>query len=187
MRETSPGDPIRVRAERSEDQGFIFALHAVAFSGVGEARLVDRLRRETSPFVSLVATERVSARGGEASERVLGHISFSPVRVDSPAGTWDATGLAPLAVAPGWQRHGVGGRLVRAGLDACRAIGRDVVFVLGHATYYPRFGFVRADAHGCKYEGGEAFSRSFFVAESTPGALAGRRGIVHFAPAFRDL
>ncbi|PSJ27099.1 hypothetical protein B7P34_19370 [Streptosporangium nondiastaticum] len=33
-------------------------------------------------------------------------------------------------------------------LDTARALGEHTVIVLGHPTYYPRFGFERADAHG---------------------------------------
>ncbi|MEU9856482.1 hypothetical protein [Streptomyces sp. NPDC047974] len=38
--------------------------------------------------------------------------------------------------------------LVRAGLDAARALGERTVTVLGHPTYHPRFDFERTGAHG---------------------------------------
>lgn len=35
-----------------------------------------------------------------------------------------------------------------AALDAARSMGERFVVLLGHPSYYPRFGFVRAAAHG---------------------------------------
>ena len=36
---------------------------------------------------------------------------------------------------------GIGSALVQSGLEACRQQGHRVVVVLGHAHFYPRFGF----------------------------------------------
>jgi putative acetyltransferase len=91
-----------------------------------------------------------------------------------------------VAVAPDVQRAGVGSALVRAGLAACASRPERIVVVLGHADYYPRFGFRRADGFGLRYgEGG--FERAFFVLELEPGAAAGREGRVHYHPAFEGL
>ncbi|TGB08580.1 N-acetyltransferase, partial [Streptomyces sp. MZ04] len=56
--------------------------------------------------------------------------------------------LAPVSVTPDHQSTGIGTALIRAALDAARNQGEHTVTVLGHPTYYPRFGFERADAHG---------------------------------------
>ena len=50
--------------------------------------------------------------------------------------------LAPLAVVPACQKQGVGGLLIAKGLELLRERGSRLVFVLGHNTYYPRFGFI---------------------------------------------
>ncbi|MDR2911928.1 MAG: N-acetyltransferase [Alistipes sp.] len=50
--------------------------------------------------------------------------------------------LAPLAVKPEYQRQGVGGMLIRAGVERLRELGSHLAFVLGHRDYYPRHGFV---------------------------------------------
>lgn len=118
----------------------------------------------------------------EHDGRVAGHVLFSPVTVRDGARTWDALGLGPLAVLPALQRDGIGSALVRAGLGECRALGHSVVLVLGHAGYYPRFGFRPAAAEGLRWEHGHA--ESFFVAELAPGALAGRRGVVRYRAEF---
>lgn len=167
---------VTVRAETSADRDAVRAVNEAAFGRPEEARLVDALRvRAARPIASLVATDERA--------QVVGHILFTPVTVTSETSTWSAMGLAPMAVAPAFQRAGVGSTLVRAGLDACRALGRDVVVVLGHPDYYPRFGFVPAPPRGitCKWPVPDDV---FMVVELTPGALAGRRGRVEYDAAF---
>jgi putative acetyltransferase len=56
--------------------------------------------------------------------------------------------LAPLAVKPGRQRDGIGIALTRTVLGAADERGEPLVIVLGHPTYYPRFGFESARQHG---------------------------------------
>jgi len=90
--------------------------------------------------------------------------------------------LGPMAVLPERQGEGIGGALVRAGLAACRAAGYDLCIVLGHAEYYPRFGFRPSAPFGIRWEhGAEAH---FMVLELRPGALAGRGGVARYRPEF---
>lgn len=56
--------------------------------------------------------------------------------------------LAPLAVTPERQNDGIGSALVRAGLELADARGEPLVALLGHPTYYPRFGFEPASEYG---------------------------------------
>jgi putative acetyltransferase len=170
---------VAIRAERPGDRAAIFAVHAAAFPTDAEARLVDRLRDAGAATVSLVA---------ESDGRVVGHNLFSPVRIVGPGGAESgAIGLAPVAVLPALQNGDVGGALIRAGFEACRAAGHAVVFVLGHPPYYPRFGFEPAARFGLSYEGRPQFSPAFFVRELEPGALAGRSGVVHYHVEFAGL
>jgi putative acetyltransferase len=162
-----------VRPETLSDLAAIREINLAAFDGPGEADLVDVLRRQADPFVSLVF---------EAAGRVLGHIAFSPVTLDRDG--WSGImGLAPMAVTPTRQREGIGSRLVPAGLEACRAMGVDGVVVLGHSAYYPRFGFRPASAFGlrCEYD---VPDEAFMAQELRAGALEGRRGLVRYHAAF---
>ncbi len=163
-----------VRPETREDWGAIDAVHQQAFARPGEAALVRALRREAKPYLGLVA---------QKDRRVVGQIAFSPVAIDG--GSPPALGLGPLAVEPGLQRAGIGSGLVRAGLARCAALAKIVV-VLGHADYYPRFGFRSASALGLRYRS-EVFDPSFFVLELVPGALAGVSGWVRYHEAFERL
>jgi len=147
-----------------------------AFGRAAEADLVERLRHTCAHYHSLVA---------EVDGDLAGHIFFSPVTIET-APNLAVMGLAPMAVAPALQRRGIGARLVRRGLEACRAAGGSGVIVLGHPDYYPRFGFVRASHFGLRYEA-EGHDEAFMALELAPGALAGASGQVRYQDAFQGL
>jgi putative acetyltransferase len=56
--------------------------------------------------------------------------------------------LGPMSVGPGNQRSGIGGRLVREALRRADERGEPLVLMLGHPSYYPRFGFRPASTLG---------------------------------------
>lgn len=167
---------MRIRAERDTDVVAISSVNETAFETAAESDLVKALRAQASPLVSLVAED-----GG----KIIGHIMFSPVKL-AEYPRLKLMGLAPMAVAPEHQRRGVGGALVRAGLDVCRKLGVDAVVVLGHPQYYPRFGFTQADRFGieCEYD---APAEAFMAIELKPGVLREVSGVVEFHTAFSDL
>ena len=169
----TPLDVHDIRKEAPEDRLAIRHVNERAFGRPNEADLVDALRREASPFISLVASKHAT---------VVGHISFSPVTLESGE-RFEGMGLAPMSVMPELQKRGIGSGLVRAGLDACRGLGRDVVVVVGHPGYYSRFGFVTGRHMGlrCEYPVPEEV---FMVLELNPGALRGESGLVRYHPAF---
>jgi predicted N-acetyltransferase YhbS len=172
-------DVLMVRGEAASDFDAIDAVHTLAFGRPGEAALVRALRREARPYLGLVAVQ--TSAGG--SDRVVGHLVFSPVAIDG--GSPPALGLGPLAVEPSLQRRGIGSVLMRAGLERCAAFAQIVV-VLGRADYYPRFGFRPAAPLGLRYRS-EVFDPSFFALELAPGALTGVSGWVRYPEAFERL
>lgn len=80
--------------------------------------------------------------------RLVGHVLFTSVQLIGAGHPVRAAILAPLAVHPNYQGRGIGGRLVMSGLDRLREAGVELVFVLGHPGYYPRFGFRPAGMFG---------------------------------------
>lgn len=161
-----------IRAEHDDEHESVRRINELAFGRNAEARLVDLLR-EIPDAISLVALQ---------GDQVVGHIMFSPVTVDgAPDGS--GYGLAPMAVLPEFQRQGIGSQLIRAGLAECRARGIGFVVVLGHADYYPRFGFTTAADRGlsCKYPVPPEY---FMVTELHPAVLEGVKGLVEYDPAF---
>ncbi len=165
-----------IRAEKKDDQDAIFAVNASAFETPAEATLVDMLREQAQPIVSLVA---------EDQGNVVGHIMFSPVSL-SENHDLKVMGLAPMAVAPEHQRKGIGSALVLAGLEQCRQLGFVAVVVLGHPEYYPRFGFSPSSRFGIDSEY-EVPEEVFMAMELVPDALSGKTGRVKYHNAFSNV
>jgi putative acetyltransferase len=166
---------IHVRDERASDRTPVFAIQSAAFRRANEARLVDALRAQADPKISLVA---------ERDGRVVGHVFVSPVAVD-PNACVPAGGLGPVGVEPALQGEGVGSALVRAALARAPDLGWRAVFLLGNPRYYARFGFELAAPRGLHYRSAD-FDRAFQVIELVPGALQDAKGLVHFHRAFAE-
>jgi putative acetyltransferase len=167
-------DEVLIRAEQPGDEVAIADLNDATFGGTDESRLVEALRRSAHATISLVAT---------TGNAVVGHILFTPVSVDIPGPPIAAMGLGPMAVVPECQRLGIGSRLVRAGLEACVRCGCEVVVVVGHPHFYPRFGFRPAHILGLGSEYAVA-DDVFMAIELVSGALVGRAGLVRYLPEF---
>lgn len=120
------------------------------------------------PLLSLVAT---------VDGRVVGHVLFSKVRLKPAGQEVSAALLAPLAVHPDCQSQGIGGQLVAAGLEQLSGAGVDLVFVLGHPRYYPRFGFLEAGVKGfdAPYPIAEKNAAAWMVRERHPGVIGRTR------------
>jgi putative acetyltransferase len=124
-------DALRMRPTGGDDARALEALYRSAFPDEDLLPLVRRLLREEAGILSLAAVVRGT---------LVGHVLFSPCAVDGHAGALAL--LGPLAVAPSWQRRGVGSALVREGLRRLAAQRVARVLVLGDPRYYRRFGFV---------------------------------------------
>jgi len=167
-------NPFHIRPEGPGDVAAVRRVNERAFGRGVEADLVEALRAAGAAALSLVA---------EADGRVVGHVLYSPVTIETAAGTRTALGLAPLAVVPERQRQGIGTRLVEASLARLRAEEHGAVIVIGHPEYYPRFGFLRAGRWGLTVPF-EVPADAFMALELVPGALEGCAGVVHYRPEF---
>jgi putative acetyltransferase len=94
-------------------------------------------------------------------------------------------GLAPVAVLPKWQRHGIGTALVAEGLNACRHVHCPFVVVLGDPGFYGRFGFQPASRFGLSNEYG--VDEPFMALELMPGALDEVEGLLRYGSEFAGL
>ncbi|MFC2049559.1 GNAT family N-acetyltransferase [Chloroflexota bacterium] len=164
------------RPEAPEDVAAIRLLNEQAFGQKSEARIIEKLRNRGLLTISLVAIQ---------DNKIVGHIAFSPVKIESEHSSFEAIALAPMAVLPAHQNKGIGSQLVRAGLEKCRSLGYEAVVVVGHPNYYPRFGFITAKPKGLKCEF-EVPDEAWMVLELREGALAGRQGTVKFQPEFEE-
>ena len=159
---------MEIRAETERDFDAIDAVHRCAFDDDAEAALVRQLRADGDVVCAFVA---------EADGMVLGHVMFSRLRNEPNL----AAALAPVAVLPERQRRGAGAALIRRGVEECRALGYDFVYVVGEPGYYGRFGFSTAAAEGVR----SPYSGPYFLALSCNGKAPS--GELKYPAAFADL
>lgn len=129
------------RPETPADLAAIRRIHLAAFPTAEEADLVDALRADPAAWI-----EGLSMTATASDGTPVGHALLSRCHVDGEP----ALALAPCAVLPSLQRSGAGSAAIRAALDAARAMGENLVLVVGHAGYYPRFGFAAASRFGVR-------------------------------------
>ena len=130
---------IDIREELPEDIAAIREVNKRAFGQNQEPNLVDALRSNGASLLSLVAT---------VDGQVVGHIMYSPAIIAEVAGA----ALAPMAVLPEHQRRGIGSKLIETGTRKLKDAGIPFIIVLGHPSYYPRFGFQPASTVGIRCE-----------------------------------
>lgn len=148
----------------------------MAFGQDAEANLVEDLRDRGYARLSMVADD---------SGKIVGHILFSELAIQTATGNIGSLSLAPIAVVPECQRMGIGSTLIREGLRVCREQGYKSVVVLGHEAFYPRFGFDAqlAERLSCSFYSGP----SLMALELVPGALHGIVGELKYSPPFQKL
>lgn len=161
---------IEIREERPTDVAAIREVNRQAFGQDAESTLVDALRAAGAALLSMVAT---------LDGQVVGHIMYSPLSVGEVAGA----ALAPMAVLPGHQGGGIGSHLVRESIRRLAKSGCPFIVVLGHAHYYPRFGFVPASSQGitCQWE---VPDEAFMVLVLDHGRMASVSGRAAYRPEF---
>lgn len=164
-----------VRPETPGDYEAIGELLTSAFGRAVESQLVLSLRASDNcvPDLALVAEENGA---------VVGHIVFSYVTLKDDE-EFRVLALAPMAVTPALQRRGIGGALVEEGLQRADDLGESLVIVVGHPTYYPRFGFESARRHGIEPPSDD-FPDDAFMVRRLSRYNERHRGRVVYPPAF---
>lgn len=102
-----------------------------------EHQLVIKIKDSAAfvPELSLVALE---------GEQIIGHIMYSKITVNDNQKNHDSLALAPVSVLPEFQNSGIGSMLIRKSIVIAEQLGYTSIIVLGHDTYYPKFGFEEA-------------------------------------------
>lgn len=119
--------------ESAEDWWEVEALFDLCFAPGREALSSYRLRDAVAPMAALCLCLR------DDSGALIGAIRHWPVLV----GGAPALLLGPVAVHPTHQGEGLAGLLIRDCLSRARGLGWARVLLVGDASYYSRFGFVR--------------------------------------------
>ncbi|SDP72839.1 putative acetyltransferase [Pedococcus dokdonensis] len=176
-----------IRQELPGDEGVVRALHRRAFAkpatddapavdGSLEANLVDELRADGDLLAPLCLV-------AECEGRVVGHVAMSRCRLDDRPAPLAA--LGPLGVDPDHQASGVGSALMHATIAAADAVGQRGIVLLGHPTYYPRFGFGPAADHGITPP--QDWGPAYFMLRRLGSWGDGLSGAFRYAPAFERL
>ncbi|MCH7408927.1 N-acetyltransferase [Belliella sp. DSM 111904] len=168
---------MNIRQETKNDFNAVFEVNKLAFGQDSEANLVELLRQSEAfiPQLSLVAT---------LGNKIVGHILFTKIQIinDDKSET-DSLALAPMAVRPEFQNKGIGGQLIKHGLDKARELQHKSVIVLGHEHYYPKFGFIPAEKYYIKSPY-EVPTNVFMALELVTDGLKNTNGLVKYPQEF---
>ena len=158
---------ITIREETFRDVEAREALLDACFGPSRFQKTCERLREGRLPAGGL---SLVIDRDGEVIGTVrLWHVSAG---LDRPA-----LMLGPIAIDPGVQSLGLGGKLMREALARAAGLGHKAVLLVGDAPYYERFGF-SAQKTGSLWMPGPYERDRFLALELEAGALDGARGLV---------
>lgn len=167
---------ISIRDEQTQDIPTIREVNIKAFGQPEEAHLVDKLRQNCNDLLSLVAVK---------GDQVVGHILFSPATIESEDRAVQGMSLAPMAVLPDCQREGIGSGLIRTGIEELKNRQCPFIIVLGHAGYYPRFGFEPASRYGIRSEW-EVPDDAFMILVLNESEIQGISGVARYRPEFTE-
>ncbi|WP_411971439.1 GNAT family N-acetyltransferase [Sphingobacterium sp. Lzh-3] len=174
---------LKIRQEKSSDPTIVFELIRLAFeneqySDHQEHILVEKLRKKAEfiPQLSMVA---------EVEGEIVGYILLTKVQIIDKENqkVFDSLALAPVAVLPLFQGKGIGGKLILGAHQIAKELDFGSVVVLGHADYYPKFGYVPASVYGIKFPF-DVPDENCMIKELTDNSLKGIQGTVHYPEEF---
>jgi len=170
--------PVTIRLEAPGDEAGVRGVNLAAFTGPEEAEIVDRIRREgPTGWLSLVAIDGAGA--------IVGHVLLSPCPVIGGDGVpvGEVLAIGPIAVLPAVQFRGVGSSLMASAMSLAVARAVPALVLLGHPTYYPRFGFESARGIGLQPPS-PRWPDAAWMARRLPMWTDALRGTVRFPGAF---
>ena len=168
---------VEIRPTAAEELPAVRRLLDEAFGQPDEGELVARL------WASEAFIPELSLLGLTEHGEAVAYILFTTIQIKTAATGHPSLALAPMAVWPDFQRKGVGDQLIRAALERAKELGYSSVMVLGHAEYYPKFGFTKASNWDIQCPLAVP-DESFMALELQAGALEGMAGRVEYSQPF---
>lgn len=172
---------LNIRQASQDDLSSIKTLVRQAFEGLSisdktEHELVARLHKasEFVPELSIV---------GELENRIVGHIILSPIQIIASDRSVQSLALAPVSVHPEFQGQGIGGQLIIHSHEVAKSLGYESVILLGHESYYPRFGYQQTQLFGIQLPF-DVPPENAMAIELKEGSLAEVSGMVQYPASF---
>lgn len=170
-----------IRQAADSDYLQVFELLREAFkndpnSDHNEALIVERLKSAEGfiPEYAMVA---------DMQGKIVGYILLSSITIVEGNVVHKALALAPVAVLPAYQQMGIGSALINKVHEIASSHNEVLIVVIGHASYYPMFGYVEAAPRGIKVPFNIP-SPYVMIKELKKDACSGIQGMVRYPPAF---
>ena len=141
-----------------------------------EAELVDKIRNEEGYIKDL---EIVAFEDG----KITGHGLLSEVSIVNQSQSFKGLVLAPLDVLPAYQGKGIGAAILLELEKRAKILDYSFISILGHESYYPRFGYVPASQYQIQAPF-EVPNENFMIKELIDGRLEGKSGVIQYSEAF---
>ncbi|GHU47115.1 N-acetyltransferase [Spirochaetia bacterium] len=163
---------LRITLEQPDDYKAVERLTFAAFetmelpgrTGTNE-HFLAHIMRDTEAFIPELDFI------GTIDSEIVANIMYTKSKIVRPDGSETVTvTFGPVSVRPERQRSGFGGTIIRHSLDVARKLGYGAVIIVGHADYYPRFGFKPASAYNLTMPDGSVFD-AFMALELRQGYL----------------
>ncbi|GHU55796.1 N-acetyltransferase [Clostridia bacterium] len=130
-----------------------------------DEHFLAHIMRDRSAFVPEL--DFIGTIGGE----IIANIMYTKSKIIRPNGSeTEAVTFGPVSVKPELHRNGYGAAIIRHSLYAARKRGYGTVIIVGHADYYPRFGFKPASEYNLTMPDGGVFD-AFMALELRQGYL----------------
>jgi predicted N-acetyltransferase YhbS len=169
---------ITIRPERKNDYGEIKKITDLAFGQVNEGIIIENLRDNPDYIAKLSLVAIID-------NKIVGHILFFPVAITNDWGKNITLSLGPMAVHPDFQKKGIGSKLINEGFKIARKLGYQSSIVVGHPSYYPRFGFKPARNWYIRLSF-DVPDEAFMAIELTPNALKKCSGMIEYPKEFLE-
>ncbi|WP_246938830.1 GNAT family N-acetyltransferase [Bacillus pinisoli] len=178
MKTADRGVNVLIRTENHHDYKNVFNLHYSAFGNrEDESRLIERIRKSDGFIRELSIVI-------EQEGLLVGHILISKAKVMNEQQEKEVLVLAPIAVDPQVQRSGIGKKLMEEGIRRSKELGFGLIFLIGHPTYYPKFGFKPAREFGLELKQYKVPDDVFMVVEIRNGELEKVKGELLYPEVF---
>ena len=170
-----------IRPEKPEDFVEIRILIEDAFkneilSDHTEQLLVERLRKSPAyvPELAFVATD---------NNKIVGCLLLTKIKITNKTKESEALTLAPVAVLTEYQKRGIGSKLIKHAHQKAKELQFGSIFLVGHETYYPKFGYQLANKYSIQFPFDAPLINCMAI-ELYPKALESITGMITYPEAF---